>query len=74
MFFDPISLSNLLKVHPPGIKGAMPAAPLCIENFQLHSSKNHILPLLELGYLPVKSRLTLTNSNLKPVTYWHVEK
>ena len=31
MFFNPIELSNLLKLHLPGIKGAIPTALLCIE-------------------------------------------
>ena len=31
MFFNPINLSNPLKLHLPGIKGAIPTALLCIE-------------------------------------------
>ena len=44
--FDPIDLSNLLKLHLSGIKRVWVQLI-----FQLHSSKNPILSLLVLGYI-----------------------
>ena len=69
VFFKPMNLSNLLKLHFSGIKGAIPTALPCIErcSWQLHSSNNPILSLLVLGYFPVKLRLALTTSTLMTV-------
>ena len=58
MFFNPINLDNLLKLHLPDTKGAIPTALLVALIQESYSS------FISIRIFPVKSRLALTTSTL----------